>query len=272
MTSKDKKHHLTIPDIISFKQRGEKISALTAYDYLMAEMLDEVGIDIILVGDSAGMVVAGYSTTLGIGMEEMIYHTKIVAKAVKHAVVVADMPFMSYQTSQEKGIENAGRFLKETEAQAVKIEGGEPVAELISKLVNFGIPVMGHLGLIPQSIHKFGNYSLQGKEPEVAERLKKEAKILEEAGVFSIVLEKIPALLAAEITRSVSIPTIGIGAGPHCDGQILVTHDMLGIFDKFKPRFVRRYAELGKEMREAFGKYIQDVKKGKFPSPEESFD
>lgn len=272
MTRKEKKHRLTIPDIIAFKKRGEKISALTAYDFLMAEMLDEAGIDIILVGDSAGMVVAGYPTTLAIGMEEMIYHTRIVARAVKHAVVVADMPFLSYQTSLEKGIENAGRFLKETEAQAVKIEGGEPVAELIGKLVDFGIPVMGHIGLIPQSIHKFGDYSLRGKDPEAAEKLKKDARILEEAGVFSIVLEKIPTALAAEITSSVRIPTIGIGAGPHCDGQILVSHDMLGIFDKFKPRFVRRYAELGKEMRDAFGRYIQDVKNGEFPSPKESFE
>ena len=271
MTVKNKKHCLTIPEIISYKQQGEKISALTAYDYLMAEMLDEAGIDIILVGDSAGMVVAGYPTTLAIGMEEMIYHAKIVSRAVKHAVVVADMPFMSYQASLEKGIENAGRFLKETEVQAVKIEGGEAVAELIHKLVNFGIPVMGHLGLIPQSIHKFGNYSLRGKEPQAADQIKKDAQVLEEAGVFSIVLEKIPSRLAEEITRSVNIPTIGIGAGPHCDGQILVSHDMLGIFDKFKPRFVRRYAELGKEMRRAFAEYVHDVKNGKFPLKEESF-
>ncbi len=263
---------LTIPDIISFKNRGEKISALTAYDYLMAEMLDEAGIDLILIGDSASMVVAGYENTLAIGLEEMIYHSKIVNKAVKRALVVADMPFMSYHSSIEKGVESAGRFLKETGVQAVKIEGGKPVAQLIEKLVDFGIPVMGHLGLIPQSIHKFGSYKLQGKEPEVANQLKEDAKILKEAGVFSIVLEKIPSALAAEITASVDIPTIGIGAGQQCDGQILVSHDMLGIFDKFKPRFVRRYAEIAQTMREAFQNYVGDVKSGDFPNKQESFD
>ncbi len=263
---------VTVPDIIDFKKRGEKISALTAYDFLMAEMLDEAGLDIILIGDSLSMVVAGHATTLPIGLEAMLYHTSIVSRAVKRALVVADMPFLSYQVSIAQGIENAGRFLRDAGAEAVKIEGGEPVADLVHKLVNFGIPVMGHLGLTPQSIHKFGSYKLQGKEAEVAAELKKDAKILEHAGVFSIVLEKIPASLAQEITASVSVPTIGIGAGPHCDGQILVSHDMLGLFDKFKPRFVRRYAEVAKEMRNAFRSYVDDVKKADFPSQDESFE
>ncbi len=272
MSSEREIKKISIPDIIGYKGRAEKISALTAYDYLMAEMLDESGIDIILIGDSLGMVIDGYGTTLPVTMEAMIYHSKIVNKAVKRALVTADMPFMSYQASVEKGIENAGRLLKEAEVQAVKIEGGEPVAELVHKLVDFGIPVMGHLGLTPQSIHKFGSYKLQGREPEIAERLRKDAKILEEAGVFSIVLEKIPAGLAGEITKSIKIPTIGIGAGPLCDGQILVSYDMLGIFDKFKPRFVRHYAEIGKQMRKAFEEYTKDVKAGQFPTMEESFE
>ncbi|NTV84406.1 MAG: 3-methyl-2-oxobutanoate hydroxymethyltransferase [Bacteroidales bacterium] len=263
---------ITVPDIIARKGSTRKIAALTAYDFLMAEMLDEAGIDIILVGDSAGMVVAGYSTTLPVSMEEMIYHTRIVSKAVKQALVVADMPFLSYQTSLEQGILNAGRFLKEAEAQAVKIEGGESFAELTRRLVEIGIPVMGHLGLLPQSVHKYGGYKLQGKEPEIAERLLRDARILEECGVFSIVQEKIPVDLARKITQAVKIPTIGIGAGPACDGQILVSHDMLGIFDKFKPKFVRRYAELGQEMRNAFRHYIKDVQSGHFPAAEESFD
>jgi len=253
---------VTVPEIIVYKNRGEKIAALTAYDFLMASILDEVGIEIILVGDSAGMVVAGDATTLSIGMEEMLYHTRIVSRAVKRALVVADMPFLSYQISFEKAVENAGRFLKEGQAEAIKIEGGEPFAELIRKLTSIGIPVMGHIGLIPQSVHKFGGYKLQGKSPDNAQRLKKEAKILEEAGVFSIVLEKIPFSLAKEITESVNVPTIGIGAGPYCDGQILVTHDLLGIFEKFKPKFVRRYAEVGQIMRKAFENYKNDVKKG----------
>lgn len=262
---------ITVPRIIQMKVRGEKIAALTAYDALMAEMLDQAGIDIILVGDSAAMVIAGYQTTLPITMEEMLYHTRSVRRGVKRALLVADMPFLSYQVSIEEGVRNAGRFLKEAGAEAVKVEGGEPVLPLVERLTQIGVPVMGHLGLIPQSIHKFGEYKLQGKDNSAAKKMKKEAKMLEDAGVFSIVLEKIPADLAREISESVSIPTIGIGAGIHCDGQILVSHDMLGIFDKFKPKFVRRYAELGKAMREAFLKYVNDVKYNQFPGESESF-
>ncbi len=271
MSAESEIKKITVPDILDLKKKNQKITALTAYDYLMAEMLDQAGIDIILVGDSLGMVIAGYPNTLPVSMDQMIYHTGIVSRAVKRALLVGDMPFLSYQASLEQGIENAGRFLKEGRAEAVKIEGGEVMIPLIEKLVQIGIPVMGHLGLLPQSIHKYGSYKLQGKEPAVARQLKDDAKRLQEAGVFSIVLEKIPADLASEITRSVSVPTIGIGAGPHCDGQILVSHDMLGIYDRFKPRFVRRYANLAQQMREAFQKYLQDVRGGKFPSDEESF-
>jgi 3-methyl-2-oxobutanoate hydroxymethyltransferase len=262
---------ITIPDILTKKKNNEKIAALTAYDFLMAEMLDEAGIDIVLIGDSVGMVISGYSTTLPVTMDQMIYHAKIVSNAVKRALVVVDMPFLSYQTSIEKGIENAGRFLKETESQAVKLEGGETVVDLVRKMVNYGIPVMGHIGLVPQSIHRFGSYKLQGKDPKIARQLRRDAKLLEEAGVFSMVLEKIPAILAKEISESISIPTIGIGAGPFCDGQILVSHDLLGIYDKFQPRFVRRYANLAKDMRKAFRNYLKDVRSGNFPSEDEYF-
>ncbi len=263
---------ITVPDIVEMKIRGEKIAALTAYDVLMAEMLDESGIEIVLVGDSASMVVAGNDTTLPVTMDEMVNFTRYVRRGIKRALLVADMPFLSYQGSIAEGIANAGRFLKEAGAEAVKVEGGEPVAELIDKLVDIGVPVMGHLGLTPQSIHKFGSYKLQGKDPTLARKLKREAKLLEDAGVFSLVLEKIPAGLAREITQSLKIPTIGIGAGAYCDGQILVSQDMLGMFDKFKPKFVRRYATLGETMRQAFADYLRDVKDGQFPSEAESFE
>jgi len=272
MSSEKMIKKVTIPDIINKKKQSEKITALTAYDYLMAEILDDVGMDIILVGDSLGMVFAGYPTTIPITMDAMIYHAKIVNRVVQKSLVIVDMPFMSYQVSVEEALRNAGRFLKEAQVQGVKLEGGENIAEVVKELVIYGIPVMGHIGLVPQSINRFGGYKLQGKDPKIARQLKKDAKILEEAGAFSVVLEKIPASLAAEITASISIPTIGIGAGPHCDGQILVSQDLLGMFEKFKPRFVRRYAELGKEMRSAFQSYIKDVKAGSFPGPDESFE
>lgn len=271
MSTQSEIKKITIPDIVALKQTGKKVTALTAYDYLMAGMLDGAGIDIILVGDSLGMVVAGHSNTLPVSMDQMIYHTNIVSRAVKHALVVGDMPFMSYQASMEQGIENAGRFLKEAGAEAVKIEGGRIVLPLVEKLIQLGIPVMGHLGLLPQSIHKYGSYKLQGKDPEVALQIKEDALMLQNAGCFSIVLEKIPVNLAREISQSLSIPTIGIGAGPHCDGQILVSYDMLGIFDQFKPRFVRRYANLADQMRAAFQSYIKDVRSGTFPTEDESF-
>lgn len=271
MSTHQNRKKITVPEIMTMKERQEKIAALTAYDYLTAEMLDEAGMDIILVGDSAGMVIAGHETTLPITMDEMIFITRNVRRGVKHALLVADMPFLSYQTSISDGIRNAGRFLKEAKAEAVKVEGGKAVAELVEKLVGYGVPVMGHLGLTPQSINKFGAYKLQGADPQTASVLKNDAKLLEQAGAFSIVLEKVPATLAKDITQSLKIPTIGIGAGPDCDGQVLVTHDMLGIFDKFRPKFVRRYAELAQQMRQAFAEYIKEVKNSEFPNMDESF-
>jgi 3-methyl-2-oxobutanoate hydroxymethyltransferase len=249
----------------------EKIAVLTAYDHLMARLLDQTGIDAILVGDSAGMVIAGQPTTLPVTMDEMIYHTRTVRRGVEHALLIGDMPFMSYQTSIADALHNAGRFLQEGGAQAVKVEGGRHMAETIRRMTQIGIPVMGHLGLTPQSIHQFGGYGIRGKEPEEAQRLLEDAQIIAEAGCFSLVLEKVPSDLARQITEQVAIPTIGIGAGPHCDGQVLVTHDMLGLFEEFRPKFVRQYARLAEAMRQAFQAYIQDVKGGTFPGPEESF-
>ncbi len=266
---KDKK--VTVPEIVAMKARGEKIAALTAYDALMARILDQAGIDLILVGDSVGMVVSGFDSTLPVTLEHIIYHTQAVARTATHPLLVADMPFLSFQVSTEKTIENAGRLLKEGGAEAVKIEGGEVVLEAVSKLVEFGIPVMGHLGLTPQSYHKFGGYKVQAREAAAAKKLLKEAELLQQAGVFSLVLEKVPAPLAREVSQSLRIPTIGIGAGSGCDGQILVSHDMLGLFENFHPKFVRRYAELAVQMRTAFEQYISDVKKGTFPSEEESY-
>ncbi len=272
MSVHDEKKKITVPDIIQMKLNHTRIAALTAYDALMARLLDESGVDLILVGDSAAMVMAGHDTTLPITMDQMVYHVQCVRRGVQRALLVADMPFLSYQVSIEEAIKNAGRYIKEGGAEAVKIEGGSAVISLIEKLVEIGIPVMGHLGLVPQSIHRFGSYKLQGKDPRDAKRIKKEAKLLQEAGVFSLVLEKVPASLAQDITAELSIPTIGIGAGPHCDGQILVTHDMLGMFDKFKPKFVRRYAELATTMREAFRSYIEDVRNENFPGPSEYYE
>lgn len=261
----------TVPAIVSMKKDGRKIAVLTAYDYLMARMQDEAGIDIILVGDSVGMVLAGFESTLPVTMDMMLYHVASVARGNRNALLVADMPFLSYQTSEADAIANAGRFLKEAGAEAVKIEGGRHNAETIRKMVNSGIPVMGHLGLTPQSINQFGSYHLVGKDEVEASSLLEDARILEQAGVFSIVLEKIPSPLAKKITESLSIPTIGIGAGKHCDGQVLVAHDMLGIFDKFKPKFVRRYAELAEIMRGAFRQYVDDIKSSNFPGDNESY-
>jgi len=270
--SQEKKHSkITVPDITAMKASGEKISMLTAYDALMAEILDVAGLDIILVGDSGAMVYAGHENTLSITMDEMIFYTKSARQGVHHALLIADMPYLSYQISAEKALENAGRFLKEAGAEGVKVEGGEPMASTIKKIVDIGIPVMGHLGLTPQSIHAFGGYKLQGTEQVDAERMLKDAKVLEQAGVFSIVLEKIPAKLATKISSSVNIPTIGIGAGAGCDGQVLVTQDLLGMYRKFKPKFVRHYAAIGDEIEKACKNYISDVKSSRFPSDDESF-
>jgi 3-methyl-2-oxobutanoate hydroxymethyltransferase len=267
----EKKDKITVPHLIKMKEKGEKIVCLTAYEYITASLLDESGIDCILVGDSGAMVFAGHENTLPITVDQMIYHTQSVSRGVHRALLITDMPFLSFQISPEEAVRNAGRFLKEGGAEGVKLEGGAPVAEAIHRLVEIGIPVMGHLGLTPQSISAFGGYRLRGKQTDEAERLKKDAKILEEAGVFSIVLEKIPTALSKEITESIAVPTIGIGAGPHCDGQILVTHDMLGLFETFKPKFVRRYAELAQTIKSSVGTYIRDVKEGTYPSSKESY-
>ncbi len=262
---------VTTKTLLDMKNRGEKIAMLTAYDFLIAKLLDESGIDIILVGDSLGNVFQGHETTLPVTLENMIYHAKAVCRGVKRAMVVVDMPFLSYQVSIEEAVRNCGRVLKETCASGVKLEGGSEILEVVYRLTSVGIPVMGHLGLTPQSIHKFGGYDVRGVEEREADKILNDAKALESAGAFSIVLEKIPSELARKITSSVSIPTIGIGAGPHCDGQVLVVYDMLGLFEEFKPKFVRRYAELSKIIKDAFKNYISDVKAGKFPSESESY-
>lgn len=262
---------VTVKTLFEMKKRGEKIAMLTAYDFLMAKLLDESGIDIILVGDSLGNVFQGHNTTLPVTVDDMIYHTKAVCRGVKRAMVVVDMPFLSYQVSTEEAVKNCGRVLKETCAEGVKLEGGSEIIDVVQKLTSVGIPVMGHLGLTPQSIHKFGGYDVRGVEEKEAEKILNDAKTLESAGAFAIVLEKIPSELAKKVTDSVSIPTIGIGAGPFCDGQVLVVYDMLGLFEEFKPKFVRRYAELAQIIREAFKNYISDVKTGKFPSEDESY-
>ena len=252
------------------KSKGQKITALTAYDYSMASILDDSGIDIILVGDSAANVIAGYRTTHPISMEEMLYHTRCVRKGVTKALLVVDMPFLSFQCSLEDSIYNAGLLIKEG-AEAIKIEGGEEVYEIVKKLTDFGIPVMSHLGLQPQSVHKFGGFFTQAKHEEAARKLLEDAKYLEKAGAFSVVLEKIPEKRAKEITENIKIPTIGIGAGRFCDGQILVTYDLLGITEDFNPKFLRKYADFSGEMRKAFKNYIRDVRHGKYPSEEEAY-
>lgn len=262
---------ITTKTLFNMKQKGEKISALTAYDYLMAKYLDESGIDIILVGDSLGNVVQGNATTLTVTVEEMIYHAKIVKKAVKYALMVVDLPFMSYHVDLKEAVRNCGRVMKETGCDAVKLEGGERIAETVKHLVKVGIPVMGHLGLTPQSINIFGTYVTRGTDKAEADQILKDAKILEKAGCFSIVLEKIPASLAKKVSSSIKIPTIGIGAGLECDGQVLVTYDMLGMTEEFHPRFVRKYLNLASELKGAFRKYIKDIKEKKFPSKSESY-
>ena len=262
---------ITTKVLLAMKKNKQKISMLTAYDFLTAKFLEQAGIDVILVGDSLSNVIQGNETTLPVTLEEMIYHTKIVRKAVSRALVVADMTFMSYQVGVTEAIINCGRVMKETGCDAVKMEGGAYIAETVRRLVEIGIPVMGHLGLMPQSINKFGSYKTRGMEKGEAEKIQKDSLILEKAGAFAIVLEKIPSALGKKISTSLKIPTIGIGAGPHCDGQVLVTHDMLGMTEEFKPRFVRRYMNLAEDMRNAFKHYIDDVRKGKFPTKDESY-
>ena len=261
---------ITVPHILKMKQRGEKITCLTAYDYSFARILDEAGVEMLLVGDSLGCVVQGNHNTLAVTMEEMLYHTRLVARGCKRALVIGDMPFLSYQVSRERALENAGRFLKEG-AEAVKLEGGDVMRETIEALVQAGIPVMGHIGLTPQSVHRFGGYKVQGREKNGREAVIRDAIAVAEAGAFSVVLEGIPLDLAKEITDRLSIPTIGIGAGVHCDGQVLVIHDMLGLFEDFTPKFVKRYANLKTVMLGAVKNYISDVREQKFPTEEQSF-
>ena len=262
---------ITIQDFLKKKAEGRKITMLTAYDYPFAQIVDEAGIDAILVGDSLGMVVQGLDNTLPVTMDEMIYHTKLVARAVKNAMVIGDMPFMSYQTGVDDAVRNAGRFLKEAGAAAVKLEGGAEVADQIRAMTRSDIPVMAHIGLTPQSIHRMGGYKVQGKTDEAAGRLVEEARIAEESGAFSLLIEAVPMGLAKKITEEVSIPTIGIGAGPHCDGQVLVLHDVIGMFERFVPKFVKRYANLKETALKAVREYRDEVEKGIFPSEETSF-
>ncbi|HWP81513.1 MAG TPA: 3-methyl-2-oxobutanoate hydroxymethyltransferase [Bacteroidota bacterium] len=262
---------VTTRTIVSMKRERQAIACLTAYDYITAKLLDQSGVDLILVGDSLGMVFQGNETTIPVTLDEMIYHAKTVVRGVDRAMVIVDMPFMSYQANFEEGFRNAGRIMKESGAGGVKVEGGEHVVQMIRKTTESGIPVMGHLGLTPQSIHRFGGYQPRGRTADEAKRILRDAKLLEEAGVFAIVLEKIPSALAARVTKSVSVPTIGIGAGPKCDGQILVVSDMLGLYEEFRPRFVRRYANLAETIRSSVRSYVEDVRGGKFPSKEESY-
>ena len=255
--------------LTEMKQRGEKIAMLTSYDYSMAKIVDAAGIDVILVGDSAANVMAGYETTLPITLDMMIYHACSVVRAVNRALVVVDLPFGTYQGNSKVALDSAIRIMKETEADAVKIEGGEEILESVNRILSAGIPVMGHLGLTPQSIHKFGTYSVRAKEEAEAAKLVRDAHLLSDAGCFGIVLEKIPAALAARVTSEISAPTIGIGAGNGCDGQVLVIHDMLGINKGFSPRFLRRYADLYTVMSDAVSQYIADVKSCDFPNEQE---
>ena len=253
------------------KKNGEKLTMLTAYDYTTAKLLDESGIDSILVGDSLGMVVLGYDDTLSVTMEDMIHHSAAVARGAKNALIVTDMPFMSYQTSVYDAVVNAGRLVKEGKAQAVKLEGGIEFCEHIKAIVKASIPVCAHIGLTPQSVNAFGGFKVQGKGKQEAQRLLDEARAVEEAGAFAVVLECVPAKLAKKISESISIPTIGIGAGAGCDGQVLVYQDMLAMYSDFKPKFVKQYAQIGSVMKDAFRQYIDEVKSGAFPSKEHTF-
>jgi 3-methyl-2-oxobutanoate hydroxymethyltransferase len=262
---------ITAPRIVELKRRGEPIAVLTAYDHPTARLADEAGAEIVLVGDSLGTVVLGYDSTLPVTMDDMLHHTRAVARARTAALVVADMPFMSYQASVEQAVRNAGRLIQEGGADAVKLEGGERVLAAVRRIVEIGIPVMGHLGLTPQSVLAFGGHKVQARGEADQERLAREAHTLESCGCFAIVLEGIPSRLGAAVSRELSVPTIGIGAGPGCDGQVLVSHDLLGLYLGRMPKFVRRYAELAGAMREAFERFVGDVKARRFPSDQESY-
>jgi len=263
--------NVTTQSLLEMKQKGERIVALTCYDTLFARLLDASGIDILLVGDSVNQVLGGAPSTLSATLEQMIYHTRIVRRGVERAMVVCDMPFLTYQVTPDDAVLNCGRVMKETACHAIKLEGGQLMAPTVRRLVDVGIPVMGHIGLTPQSVHALGGYRVQGREDAAAERLKADAKALEDAGAFAIVLELIPAPLASQISKSLTIPTIGIGAGPACDGQVLVLHDMLGLNDQFSAKFVKKYAAMAEDVREAARLFAAEVREGRYPGPEHSF-
>jgi 3-methyl-2-oxobutanoate hydroxymethyltransferase len=262
---------ITVLDILKKKAEGKKITMLTAYDYPTAQIVDQAGIDMILVGDSLGNVVQGVANTLPVTMDEMIYHTKMVSRGTQSAMVVGDMPFLSYQTDKADAVRNAGRFLKEAGAEAVKLEGGTQMAEAIRAIVNAGIPVVAHIGLTPQYLHMLGGFKVQGKDEAAREKILADARAVQDAGAFSVVLEAIPSSLSKEIHEMLHIPTIGIGAGPDCDGQVLVLHDLLGLFDRFTPKFVKKYVNLKDQALKAVKEYKQEVESGTFPSQEHSF-
>lgn len=270
-TAKKDYKRITVKTLVDLKEQGEKIAMLTAYDFTMAKIVDAAGIDVILVGDSASNVMAGHETTLPITLDQMIYHASSVVRGIERALVVVDLPFGSYQSDSKEALRSAIRIMKESGAHAVKLEGGKEIKDSIKKILNAGIPVMGHLGLTPQSIYKFGTYTVRAREEAEAQKLREDALMLEKMGCFAIVLEKVPAALATEVAQSVSIPVIGIGAGGGVDGQVLVTHDMLGMTHEFSPRFLRRYLDLYNDMSNAFGKYVSDVKSKDFPNDSEQY-
>ncbi|MDO6819194.1 3-methyl-2-oxobutanoate hydroxymethyltransferase [Zobellia sp. 1_MG-2023] len=270
-TAKKEYKRVTVKSLVDMKKHGEKISMLTAYDYSMAKIVDSANVDVILVGDSASNVMAGHETTLPITLDQMIYHATSVIRAIERALVVVDIPFGSYQSDPKEALRSAIRIMKESGAHAVKLEGGIEIKESVKRILNAGIPVMGHLGLTPQSIYKFGTYTVRAKEEEEAEKLIEDAKLLEKLGCFAIVLEKIPAALTKKVSESISIPTIGIGGGKHADGQVLVIHDLLGMTHEFNPRFLRRYMNLYEEMGSAISQYVTDVKNRDFPNDDEQY-
>ncbi len=261
---------MTVPDFQKRKREGKKLTVVTAYDALFTRIVEQAGLEVILVGDSLGVVVQGRKDTLSVSMEDMLYHTRLVAGAAQRSLIIADMPFLSYQVGVEEAVRNAGRFLQ-VGAAAVKLEGGGEVADRVQAMTRFGIPVMGHVGMTPQSVHRYGGYRVQGRERERAEAILEDAKALEAAGAFAVVLEAIPAALAKSVTKALAIPTIGIGAGPYCDGQVLVLYDLLGLFDEFAPKFVKPYAHLKADALQALRRYKEEVEQGKFPTETESY-
>ena len=270
-TAKKDYKRITVKTLVDMKEQGQKIAMLTAYDFTMAKIVDAAGIDVILVGDSASNVMAGHETTLPITLDQMIYHASSVVRGIERALVVVDLPFGSYQSDSKEALRSAIRIMKESGAHAVKLEGGKEIKDSIKKILNAGIPVMGHLGLTPQSIYKFGTYTVRAREEAEAQKLREDALMLEKMGCFAIVLEKVPAALATEVAQSVSVPVIGIGAGGGVDGQVLVTNDMLGMTHEFSPRFLRRYLDLYNDMSNAFGQYVSDVKSKDFPNDSEQY-